>query len=258
MKLVLDASSSCTMTFAERVEIVASRVSFSALALRVFKEMLPLYPFCTSRDENGNPTHDTELEDKISQCFENPEVWEKVWKQYRKSGNPDDVLTLSYVSPETVFDFPMTELITSCKTWCYHGFPHVLRHFLSSVRLPGESQSIDRIMENLSKSYWENWQQPTNTMKLRYNSTTLEISVSPVALKVKDIKDRLNHESFYLLSFALIMLSVDRLNPLPKWSMTVEEWSKNLRGMVDGGDFPVELLRDCYDTVSFLPFGTSI
>jgi golgi-specific brefeldin A-resistance guanine nucleotide exchange factor 1 len=98
-----------------------------------------------------------------------------------------------------------------------------LRQLLYSFRLPGESQLIERIVTEFCSQYW--------------NSGNHD-GIS-------------NTDSMFVLTYAIIMLNTDAHNPNLKSAkrMTLEDFSKNLRGVNDGKDFELEYLRAIYDAI---------
>ncbi len=60
-----------------------------------------------------------------------------------------------------------------------------------------------------------------------------------------------NKDAAYVLSYAIILLNTDQHNPTIKANkrMTVEDFSRNLRGVNDGKNFSPEYLRDIYESI---------
>uniref|UniRef100_A0A7S1PDF6 SEC7 domain-containing protein n=1 Tax=Vitrella brassicaformis TaxID=1169539 RepID=A0A7S1PDF6_9ALVE len=98
-----------------------------------------------------------------------------------------------------------------------------LRRFISSFRLPGEAQKIDRMMEKFAEKY------------------------------IRDNPDKIfaNADSCYVLSFSLIMLHTDAHSSQirPENKMTKEDFIRNNRGINDSQDLPKEYLETLYDRV---------
>lgn len=100
-----------------------------------------------------------------------------------------------------------------------------LRELLTSFRLPGESQLIERIVDVFVSKYI------TSTV--------------PEGVADKD--------AGYVLTYAIIMLNTDLYNPNIKKTqkrMTVEDFARNLRGCNAGHDFDPEYLNEIYDAIS--------
>jgi len=100
-----------------------------------------------------------------------------------------------------------------------------LRQFLSTFRLPGEAQKIDRMMEKFAEKYCQD-----NPGKF----TTADCA--------------------YVLAFSLIMLQTDLHNPGIKNKMSSGDFVKNNRGINDGADLPKEYLEKLYESVKENPF----
>ena len=96
-----------------------------------------------------------------------------------------------------------------------------LRKFLAAFRLPGESQKINRIVEQFAAHYFEH-------------------EAGPLA----------NADTAYILSYAIIMLNTDLHNAQVKKKMTKEDFLKMNRGINDNKDLPVEYLMEIYDSIA--------
>lgn len=90
---------------------------------------------------------------------------------------------------------------------------------LQTFRLPGESQVIDRIMEQFAQHF--------------HNQNPNGIFATP--------------DSVYVLAFSVIMLNTDAHNPQVKIKMTKAEFLRNNRGINNGADIPAEYLEKIYD-----------
>jgi len=98
-----------------------------------------------------------------------------------------------------------------------------LRELLGSFRLPGESALIERIVTVFSEHYLAD-------------------------AKPEGISDK---DTIFVLTYAIIMLNTDQYNPNLKGSarMTVEQFSRNLRGVNSGKDFEPQYLQDIFDAI---------
>ncbi|KAK3067527.1 hypothetical protein LTS18_001055, partial [Coniosporium uncinatum] len=97
-----------------------------------------------------------------------------------------------------------------------------LRQILNSFRLPGESQLIERIVNEFSARYCS--------------------QVEPEAIA--------NEEACFILTYAIIMLNVDQHSPKVKGKrMAVEDFAKNLRGVNNKENFPDEYLQEIFDSI---------
>jgi len=124
-------------------------------------------------------------------------------------GEPDE-LALD-VLERYVYSFDFTDL----------ALADALRRFLSSFRLPGESQKIARIVERFAGHYFSQ-------------------SPGPLA----------NADTAYILSYAIIMLNTDLHNHQVKKKMTKEDFVKMNRGINDNQDLPFAFLSDIYDSIA--------
>lgn len=98
-----------------------------------------------------------------------------------------------------------------------------LRQLLYSFRLPGESQLIERIVDEFAEQYCR--------------------KTEPEAVADKD--------SCFTLTYAIIMLNVDQHSPKVKSQqrMALQDFTKNLRGVNGGKDFPPEYLEDIFEAI---------
>jgi brefeldin A-resistance guanine nucleotide exchange factor 1 len=98
-----------------------------------------------------------------------------------------------------------------------------LRELLSTFRLPGESQLIERIVEAFTEKFCSD------------NGSG-------------DIADK---DAAYTLTYATIMLNTDQYNPSikPQSRMTSDAFARNLRGVNHGDDFAREYLQEIYDSI---------
>jgi brefeldin A-resistance guanine nucleotide exchange factor 1 len=98
-----------------------------------------------------------------------------------------------------------------------------LRVLLETFRLPGESALIERIVSSFAEKYCA--------------------SSVPEGVADKD--------SVFILSYAIILLNTDQHNPTIKSQnrMTIEQFSRNLRGQNGGQDFAPQYLQDIFDTI---------
>ncbi|ODQ63822.1 Sec7-domain-containing protein, partial [Nadsonia fulvescens var. elongata DSM 6958] len=102
-----------------------------------------------------------------------------------------------------------------------------LRDLLTTFRLPGESQMIERIVEKFSAVYCQqNGEESGN-----------------------DHPDISNADAAFVLSYSVIMLNTDLHNPKIKNHMTLESYKNNLKRCNDNKDFAEDYLKDMYDTI---------
>lgn len=105
------------------------------------------------------------------------------------------------------------------------GVDHALRDLISSFRLPGEAQKIDRVIDIFSKKYFHD---------------------NPGVFA--------NSDTAHILAFSVIMLQTDLHSDQIKNKMTKASFISNNRGIDDGKDLPREYLETLYDTVLENPF----
>ncbi|KAF9927841.1 GDP/GTP exchange factor for ARF [Linnemannia zychae] len=95
-----------------------------------------------------------------------------------------------------------------------------LRELLETFRLPGESQQIERIMELFAATYF---------------------ATKPRAIASQD--------AAFILGYAVVMLNTDQHNRVVKGRMSLEQFSKNLKGVNNGENFPPEYLAEVYEAI---------
>ncbi|KAF9163079.1 GDP/GTP exchange factor for ARF [Actinomortierella ambigua] len=104
----------------------------------------------------------------------------------------------------------------------FHGkrVDEALRELLETFRLPGESQQIERIMELFASTYF--------------------------ATKPKFVASQ---DAAFILGYAIVMLNTDQHNRGVKGRMSLEQFSKNLKGLNGGENFAPEYLSDIYEAI---------
>ncbi|KAG4305478.1 hypothetical protein PORY_001034 [Pneumocystis oryctolagi] len=107
-------------------------------------------------------------------------------------------------------------------TFDFHGkrIEEALRELLTSFRLPGESQQIERILEKFSNKYYE--------------TNSIEIETADAA---------------FVLAYSITMLNVDLHNTQVKKRMTIDEYMKNMRNLNNNKDFSSEYLKEIYEAI---------
>ncbi|KAF8163113.1 Sec7-like domain is implicated in guanine nucleotide exchange function [Crassisporium funariophilum] len=95
-----------------------------------------------------------------------------------------------------------------------------MRELLEAFRLPGEAQQISRIAETFASAYF---------------------AAGPAEIKTED--------SVYVLAYSIIMLNTDQHNRQIRKRMTIDDYTKNLKGVNDGSDFSREFLQNIYDSI---------
>ncbi|KAJ8749810.1 hypothetical protein K2173_013213 [Erythroxylum novogranatense] len=104
-----------------------------------------------------------------------------------------------------------------------------LRTYLSTFRLPGESQKIQRILEAFSEQFHE--QQSSDIFASK--------------------------DAVLILCYSFIMLNTDLHNPQVKKKMTEEEFIRNNRAINAGQDLPREYLSELFHSIATNPITLS-
>lgn len=107
-----------------------------------------------------------------------------------------------------------------------------IRILLTKFRLPGESQQIERIIESFSNKF---------VSDQNYESKESEEKGGPLVQPDSD--------SVFVLSYSVIMLNTDLHNPQVKENMSFEDYSSNLGGCNNSGDFPYWYLDKIYCSI---------
>ncbi|KAJ7684708.1 hypothetical protein DFH06DRAFT_1355274 [Mycena polygramma] len=95
-----------------------------------------------------------------------------------------------------------------------------MRELLETFRLPGEAQQIARITETFASIYF---------------------AAGPDEIQ--------NEDAVYVLAYSIILLNTDLHNPQVRKRMTIEDYTKNLRGVNNNTDFSAEFLKNIYDSI---------
>ncbi|XP_055045018.2 IQ motif and Sec7 domain ArfGEF 1a isoform X1 [Misgurnus anguillicaudatus] len=100
-----------------------------------------------------------------------------------------------------------------------------LRKFQAQIRVQGEAQKVERLIEAFSQRYC--------------------ICNSDVVRQFR------NPDTIFILAFAIILLNTDMYSPnvKPERKMKLEDFIKNLRGVDDGEDIPREMLLGIYERI---------
>uniref|UniRef100_A0A8C3KG82 SEC7 domain-containing protein n=1 Tax=Calidris pygmaea TaxID=425635 RepID=A0A8C3KG82_9CHAR len=100
-----------------------------------------------------------------------------------------------------------------------------LRKFQSHIRVQGEAQKVERLIEAFSQRY----------------------CVCNAAL----LRQFRNPDTIFILAFAIILLNTDMYSPSVKAErkMKLEDFIKNLRGVDNGEDIPREMLVGIYQRI---------
>ncbi|XP_042179674.1 LOW QUALITY PROTEIN: IQ motif and SEC7 domain-containing protein 1-like [Oncorhynchus tshawytscha] len=100
-----------------------------------------------------------------------------------------------------------------------------LRKFQAHIRVQGEAQKVERLIEAYSQRY---------------------CICNPGV-----VRQFRNPDTIFILAFAIILLNTDMYSPnvKPERKMKLEDFVKNLRGVDDGGDIPQEMLTGIYERI---------
>ncbi|XP_030624782.1 IQ motif and Sec7 domain ArfGEF 1a [Chanos chanos] len=100
-----------------------------------------------------------------------------------------------------------------------------LRKFQAHIRVQGEAQKVERLIEAFSQRY--------------------------CICNPGIVRQFRNPDTIFILAFAIILLNTDMYSPnvKPERKMKLEDFIKNLRGVDDGQDIPREMLIGIYERI---------
>uniref|UniRef100_UPI00358E4060 IQ motif and SEC7 domain-containing protein 1-like isoform X2 n=1 Tax=Myxine glutinosa TaxID=7769 RepID=UPI00358E4060 len=100
-----------------------------------------------------------------------------------------------------------------------------LRMFQAHIRVQGEAQKVERLIEAFSQRY--------------------------CICNPGMVKDFQNPDTIFILAFAVVLLNTDMYSPnvKPERKMKLEDFVKNLRGVDDGADIPRHVLVGIYERI---------
>lgn len=110
-----------------------------------------------------------------------------------------------------------------------------IRALLTKFRLPGESQQIERVVEQFSAKYVEDQ---------HYNPERDGLEIEGDYSTIQPDAD-----SVFVLSYSVIILNTDFYNPQVKKHMTFEDYTLNLKGCNNQKDFPLWYLDKVYCSI---------
>ncbi|CDO95118.1 unnamed protein product [Kluyveromyces dobzhanskii CBS 2104] len=110
-----------------------------------------------------------------------------------------------------------------------------IRTLLTKFRLPGESQQIERVVEQFSAKYVEDQHYDPEKYGLEIEGDYS--TIQPDA------------DSVFVLSYSVIILNTDFYNPQVKKHMSFEDYILNLRGCNNQKDFPLWYLDRVYCSI---------
>ncbi|XP_074793558.1 LOW QUALITY PROTEIN: IQ motif and SEC7 domain-containing protein 2 [Natator depressus] len=108
-----------------------------------------------------------------------------------------------------------------------------LRKFQSHIRVQGEAQKVERLIEAFSQRYC--------------------VCNAPLVRQFR------NPDTIFILAFAIILLNTDMYSPSvkPERKMKLDDFIKNLRGVDNGQDIPRDLLVGIYQRIQSRELRTS-
>ncbi|GMM36192.1 Arf family guanine nucleotide exchange factor [Saccharomycopsis crataegensis] len=123
-----------------------------------------------------------------------------------------------------------------------------LRLLLEKFRIPGESQQIERVVENFASKYVDD----QNFEKVVEDYEAAKAAFADGKIKKEPIEPVTpEKDGVFILSYAIIMLNTDLHNPKIKEHMKFEEFKKNLRGVYkEGKDYPEWYLKSIYNSIN--------
>jgi len=135
------------------------------------------------------------------------------------------------------------------------GIVDGLRALLSTFRLPGESQLIERLMESFAEAYFAKQppvleggeagagQESHKTARWVPREKNAEEAGEPSRVKM------LSSDTIFILSYSIIMLNTDLHSAKVAKKMTAAEFIRNNRGIDNGKDMPGFFLTDIYEAI---------
>ncbi|CAG9324857.1 unnamed protein product [Blepharisma stoltei] len=161
----------------------------------------------------------------LSQCSLLDSTNKKEIADYLKSSELDKTQLGDYLGEFKQFNLEVLQ--EYCQLFDFRSCSLVrgLRVFLSSFRLPGEGQKVDRIMQTFAAKF--------------HNDNPNIFS---------------NADAAYVLSFSIMMLQTNLHNPAVTDKMQLHQFIKNNEGTNNGQNFPDDLLEAIYKEVKENPF----
>lgn len=137
----------------------------------------------------------------------------------------DKTVVGDYLGENKPFNMSVLQALIDSQNFKELGVDGALRQVLTSFRLPGEAQKIDRIIDGFSKKYCQD---------------------NPGAFR--------NSDTAHILAFSVMMLQTDLHSSQIKNKMTPAAFVSNNRGIDDGKDLQKEYLEGLYAAVQANPF----
>lgn len=130
-----------------------------------------------------------------------------------------------YMGENKPLNLEVLDEFCKCHDFAGRSFDMSLRAYLSSFRLPGEAQKIDRMMEAYAARF---------------------CACNPGVFS--------NSDTCYILAFATIMLNTGLHNPAVKNKQTLESFKRQVSGINDGADLPADMLTELFTSIQTNPF----
>ncbi|KAH8584189.1 sec7 domain containing [Cryptosporidium sp. chipmunk genotype I] len=166
-----------------------------------------------------------------------------------------DVITLGeYLSKNKEWNNQVRAAYLSTFSFNRKSVVLALREVLSTFKLPGESQQIERIMESFSYEYFIqqdlcNKDCEQETSQISQGSLTRMIYYFEHETNKQKIILLDNNDTIFILSYSIIMLNTDLHNNQVKNKMTIDEFIKNNKGINNGKDLPKDFLINIFETI---------
>lgn len=141
----------------------------------------------------------------------------------RESPGLDKIMIGEYISKKKNVEKGILEVFVKSFDFTATRIDKALRAYLETFRLPGEAPLIFLVMEHFA----DHWHRCNN---------------EPFA----------NTDAAFRLAYAIIMLNMDQHNHNAKKlniPMTVEDFTKNLRGLNGNSDFDAEMLKEVFNAI---------
>ncbi|XP_007531694.2 IQ motif and SEC7 domain-containing protein 1 isoform X4 [Erinaceus europaeus] len=123
------------------------------------------------------------------------------------------------------FNRDVLDCVVDEMDFCAMELDEALRKFQAHIRVQGEAQKVERLIEAFSQRY---------------------CICNPGV-----VRQFRNPDTIFILAFAVILLNTDMYSPnvKPERKMKLEDFVKNLRGVDDGEDIPREMLVGIYERI---------
>ncbi|MGH0172161.1 UNVERIFIED_CONTAM: hypothetical protein FKN15_062591 [Acipenser sinensis] len=134
-----------------------------------------------------------------------------------------------------------------------------LRKFQAHIRVQGEAQKVERLIEAFSQRYCicnpdvvQQFHNPDTIFILAFAIILLNTDIQRYCICNPDVVQQFhNPDTIFILAFAIILLNTDMYSPniKPNRKMMLEDFIRNLRGVDDGADIPREMVVGIYERI---------